>query len=117
MRLVTFAPRATVWVAVGLAAALGAADPIGAQRRPRIEKARVELLADRESYAAGSAARVAARFEVDEGWHIQSHTPSFDYLIPTELELSAPEGWQVGEPSYPSHEFWTAEFEDEPLAV
>ncbi|MDX1382352.1 MAG: thioredoxin family protein [Thermoanaerobaculia bacterium] len=98
---------------VATLAALGSA----AAQRPRIQKATVEVFTDRASYAPGSQARLVARLAIDDGWHVQSHTPSFDYLIPTELEIAAPPGWSVGSPRYPAHVFWTAEFEDEPLAV
>ena len=99
-----------------LLAALLGSEAAEAQR-PKLEKARAELFSDRDSYAPGTTARLVVRLQVDAGWHIQSHTPSFDYLIPTELEIVAPEGWVVAEVSYPDHIFWTAEFEDEPLAV
>ena len=116
MHLIRSASRQAALTALVLAGCGLMGGPAFAQR-PRIEKARVELFADRDGYAAGSTARFVARVEIDEGWHVQSHTPSYDYLIPTELELGTPEGWTAAEPEYPAHLFWTAEFEEEPLAV
>lgn len=103
-------------LAFSLLAVLATAPSVRSQRPP-VDKANLALFADRAAYAAGDLARVAAVVEVDPGWHIQSHTPSFDYLIPTELRLELPAGWPAAEISYPEHTFWSFEFEDEPLAV
>jgi thiol:disulfide interchange protein len=81
------------------------------------DKARLELATDRTSYQRGERARIAAVAAVEDGWHIQSHTPSFDYLIPTELTVELPAGWDAAEIEYPPHTMWTAQFEPEPLAV
>jgi len=104
------APGTAVLAGVVLSFALGA-------QPPPLAKARLELAADRTSYAAGERFRIAAIADVDPGWHIQSHTPSFDYLIPTALTLELPDGWVEAEIEYPPHELWTSQFEDEPLAV
>ena len=95
---------------------LGSSQQASAQRPP-IEKAKLELATDRSAYLAGGEARIAATIEVDPGWHIQSNTPSFDYLIPTQLELRLPSGWAEAKIEYPDHIFWSSEFEEEPLAV
>jgi suppressor for copper-sensitivity B len=86
-------------------------------QRPGMEKARLELAADRTSYQPAERARIAAVATVEDGWHIQSHTPSFEYLIPTVLTLELPEGWGEAKITYPPHKMWTAQFETEPLAV
>ena len=80
-------------------------------------KAEVELLADRTSYAPGSPARFAARIEIERGWHVNSHTPSYEWLIPTTLRLELPEGWPEPQIEYPQHAMKTFAFADEPLAV
>jgi suppressor for copper-sensitivity B len=80
-------------------------------------KAELELLADRTSYAPGSPARFAARARIERGWHVNSHTPTFEWLIPTTLRLELPEGWPEPRIDYPPHAMKTFAFEDEPLAV
>lgn len=80
-------------------------------------KASLELAADRTSYAPGYPARIAARVEIEDGWHINSHEPTFEWLIPTLLRLELPEGWPEPSVTYPSHEMQTFAFEAEPLAV
>ena len=97
-------------------AALGLAAAASGQFRPP-PKASVEAFADLSSYAAGTRARIAAVATIDDGWHIQSNTPSFEYLIPTELALELPEGWPEPSVRYPAHVMWQSQFEADPLAV
>ena len=85
--------------------------------RSRVQKAQMEVVADRSSYAPGETARLAAQVSIEDGWHLQSNTPSFDYLIPTELFVKAPQGFFPGDPVYPDHKMWQSDFETEPLAV
>ncbi|OQC41642.1 MAG: Thiol:disulfide interchange protein DsbD precursor [Acidobacteria bacterium ADurb.Bin051] len=83
----------------------------------RPDRARLELAADRTAYLPGEEARLVARVEIDAGWHIQAHRPTFDYLIPTRLELDLPPGWAAGEVRYPEPKLWSFAFEPTPLAV
>ncbi len=80
-------------------------------------KATVEAFADFTSYAAATPVRIAAVVTIEDGWHIQSRTPSYDYLIPTELDLKVPEGWPAAAIDYPAHVMWQSDFAEEPLAV
>ena len=84
---------------------------------PRPEKAGVGLVADRTAYAPGETVRIAAKVTVEEGWHVNSNTPTFDYLIPTRLDLELPAGWPDESVRYPEHEMQTFAFADQPLAV
>lgn len=98
------------------AAALAGISPSLAQP-PRQEKADIGLTADRTAYAPGETARVAASVTVEEGWHVNSNTPTFEYLIPTKLDLELPAGWPEESVRYPGHEMQTFAFADQPLAV
>lgn len=93
-----------------------AAAPAGAQIGKQ-QKASFVLNADRTAYEAGVPARVAALVSIEHGWHVNSHRPTFEYLIPTELALALPEGWAPGSVQYPPHELQTFAFENQPLAV
>ncbi|MCY3591501.1 MAG: thioredoxin family protein [Acidobacteria bacterium] len=97
-------------------AALALAATAGGQFRPPA-KASVEAFTDLTSYAAGTPVRIAAVVTIDEGWHIQSHTPSYKYLIPTELALELPEGWPEAVIRYPAHIMWQSQFAEDPLAA
>ncbi|MEM7051820.1 MAG: thioredoxin family protein [Acidobacteriota bacterium] len=81
------------------------------------EKASVRLLADHTAYAAGSSARLAAVVAIDEGWHVNSNTPTFDWLIPTEISLEGPAGWSEPQLLYPAGVDRTFAFADQALSV
>ncbi|MFN7941220.1 MAG: thioredoxin family protein [Thermoanaerobaculia bacterium] len=102
--------------AAGVLALLAATPPAAAQIA-RIEKAHLELAADRSSYAPGTRARLVAVARIDEGWHAQAHVPTYDYLIPTELTLVAPAGWTVGPVAYPPPAKYRFAFAQDPLDV
>lgn len=99
-----------------------AATPLAAQFSPTEErspaqKASFELAADRTAYRPGETARLVARVEVEDGWHVQANVPTYDYLIPTVLTLEAPAGWTVGEVAYPAPRLWKFAFAEDELAV
>jgi suppressor for copper-sensitivity B len=87
-----------------------------AQLRPP-QKATFVLDADRTAYDPGAAARVAALVTIEHGWHVNSHKPSFEYLIPTVLDLELPAGWPQETVQYPAAKMKTFSFEPHPLAV
>src|SRR5215203_1132431 len=111
------APALTRLAGLGLALALLAlAAPAGAQFQ-RQQKASFVLNSDRTAYDAGAPARVAALVSIERGWHVNSAKPTFEYLIPTVLELALPAGWSPGPVTYPPAEMQKFAFETQPLAV
>jgi suppressor for copper-sensitivity B len=82
-----------------------------------MEKAEFFAVADQSSYSPGSKVRIAAAVTVEDGWHVNSRTPTFEYLIPTSLEIEAPPAWDVAEISYPPGVMKTFAFEEKPLSV
>jgi thiol:disulfide interchange protein len=81
------------------------------------EKASFVLSVDRTAYDPGAPAKVAALVSIEHGWHVNSHKPSFEYLIPTVLDLQLPPGWAAGTFVYPVAKLKTFSFEPKPLAV
>ncbi|HTG36360.1 MAG TPA: thioredoxin family protein [Thermoanaerobaculia bacterium] len=81
------------------------------------QKATFVLNSDRTAYEAGAPARVAALVTIEHGWHVNSHKPSFEYLIPTVLDLTLPAGWPQETVQYPAAKMKTFSFEPKPLAV
>lgn len=79
------------------------------------EKASFEFLTDRTSYAPGETVKVAARVDIESGWHLQSNTPSFDYLIPTVFKVQLPEGWGPARFTYPEGEMQSFAFAKDTL--
>ena len=104
--------RTAAFLAAGMVLAVAASG----QFRPP-PKASVEAFTNLTSYAAGTAVRIAAVVTIDDGWHIQSHTPSYEYLIPTELALELPEAWPEAAVRYPDHIMWQSQFAEDPLAA
>jgi thiol:disulfide interchange protein len=119
--LASFAPLASLSAKARLALAAAAllavaAAPAGAAI-PRPEKAKLALQAEHAAVAAGETARISALVSIEAGWHVNSHTPTFDYLIPTELELELPAGWPAAAIDYPPAKKKTFAFADVPLSV
>jgi hypothetical protein len=61
---------------------------IGPAHQPR-GKDHVHLISDNVEVKAGREQIVELRFRVDDGYHINSHTPKDELLIPTELQLNS----------------------------
>lgn len=100
---------------LALGVALGAT-ALAAQP-PRPQRAELRLAADRASYAPGDVARLVAVVDVQEGWHLQAHVPTFDYLIPTVLRVEVPAGWPEARVEYPAPIRYRFAFAEEPLDV
>ena len=58
-------------------------------------KEHVALVSDAVEVMAGSPQVVELRFRVDEGFHINSHTPKDELLLPTVLKLDGASGVTV----------------------
>jgi thiol:disulfide interchange protein DsbD len=54
---------------------------------------------------------------IAEGWHVNSHTPSEDYLIPTSVSLDPEPLVEVGQARYPDGKLRKFAFSDQPLSV
>ena len=50
---------------------------------------------------AGSTFKAAVVLDIAEGWHVNSNTPTYDYLIATTLEFPQQEGVAIGGLRYP----------------
>ena len=76
----------------------------------------MEAFAARTQAAPGGSLRLAIRLSVDEGWHVNSHLPTQDYLIATALSL--PDDWaSLGPVQYPPGQQVRLSISDEPLSV
>lgn len=115
-RSVSISIRCVVLPFLGILGVLSLASGARAQM-PRPEKAKLSVLTDRTAYEAGTTARVAARVSIEPEWHVNSHKPTFEYLIPTELTLELPAGWPKVSMRYPKDKVQAFAFADKPLAV
>ncbi len=105
-----FAPAALV--CAGLAALLLAV-PAAAQPE-HVVALRLEA---GSAFAPGADAKVVAKVEVDEHWHMNSNQPTLDFLIPTELTLELPAGSGTPAIAYPAHKMLKVPYTEEPIAV
>jgi thiol:disulfide interchange protein DsbD len=98
---------------LALAAAPGLAPPVPASNTivaPR-------LAADADRLVAGKPFRLAVVADVKAGWHVNSHTPKEDFLIPTEVKLKTAPGLAFSPVQYPKHRETKFSFSEQPLAV
>ena len=84
---------------------------------PGEEKASLSLEANRSAYSPSERVQLAALVTIDKHWHVNSNTPTFDYLIPTEISVVVPTGWPEAEVTYPKGEIASFTFAEEPLSV
>ena len=62
----------------------------------------VSYVAESQTIAAGRPVQLELRFHVVDGYHVNSHRPGSDLLIPTTLDLQAASGARVGEAVFPA---------------
>ena len=86
------------WSVLALAAAQGRAQWNGGGAA----KGHVIYAAEPQTVRAGKPAQVELHFRVESGFHVNSHTPSSDLLIPTVLTLAPADGIKAGAPEYPA---------------
>jgi hypothetical protein len=65
------------------------------------------LFPEQVSLPAGKASAVALHFRIAPGLHINSHTPSADYLIATTFSIPAGESAQLEHAGYPVGKYFT----------
>lgn len=100
-----------------LAVALLAAGASAAETPSSGSIVAVSVAADTDRLVAGTTFRLAVVAEIRPGWHVNSHTPNEDFLIPTEVSVAAVPGLNVGAPSYPAQKEMKFAFSEKPLAV
>lgn len=62
----------------------------------------VRAAASLSIFHPGSSGFLAVTADIAEGWHINSHTPRDEYLIPTTLNVTAPAGITIERILYPA---------------
>ena len=97
---------------IGAAVLLG-----GAASRFAVPLRRAEVLADRDGVSPGETLFLAVRVTLNREFHVNSHNPSRDYLIPTRIEADSEGKLEFGEWTYPEGETREFPFSEEPLKV
>ncbi len=65
----------------------------------------------------GQSVTLSVRLDIHDGWHVNSATPSLEYLIPTRIEFTARAAAAVEQVAYPEGRMVTLEFAKEKLSV
>ena len=91
-----------------------AVQPVIAERLPDATSRRGPVAVD--VFVAEYGA-LAVRIAMAEGWHVNSHRPLDDYLIPTEVRTPAGSAWRLADLTYPMGKRVTLGFSTEPLSV
>ena len=74
-----------------------------AQSRPLVKTDAVTyLFPERVSVPAGKPSQVALHFRIAQGLHINSHTPSDEFLIPTTFSIPDGSGVRLDAATYPA---------------
>lgn len=96
---------------------LGAALVAASSSRSPAPIRRAEGLAAADGVPAGASLEVAFRVRLEDGFHVNSHVPSQEFLIPTTLEVEPAGGLHFDEWIYPPGEERRFPFSEEPLQV
>jgi cytochrome c biogenesis DsbD-like protein len=106
-------PLIAVMAALGAGALAAQIVPTGPQSRPAVVRteAVTYLFPEQVTIAAGKPSRVELHFRVGQGLHINSHTPSADYLIPTDFSIPEGAGVKLDGAAYPEGKIITLPFD------
>ena len=77
----------------------------------------VESFTSQDGVVPGGALELAVRVTLRSGFHLNSHTPSQTFLIPTTLETEPLPGVTFGEWGYPKGEARRFSFAEDPIQV
>src|SRR3990172_8836009 len=76
-----------------------------------------EAKLSQESFQCGSVAKIAIVLSIEDGWHVNAHNPTYDYLIGTSVELQSMEGVIIADIRYPEGSLLQFGFADDLLRV
>ncbi|MBI5464637.1 MAG: hypothetical protein HY966_06785, partial [Ignavibacteriales bacterium] len=95
----------------------GSVVPAIAQPVSSANKVTAEVKLSSDVVFTGGSVRAAVVLHIQDGWHINSHKPTFDYLIGTSLQLAQNAKAIISDIQYPEGKRLTLGFADQPLDV
>lgn len=105
---------AKTWVFAALLCAPLLAQEFSEHRAPSVKLEAAPVT----NITRGKAGNVTLHFQVENGYHVNSNTPSAEFLIPTALRLTAPTDIVIGKITYPKGQEMSFDFApDEKLSV
>ncbi|MDH7571761.1 MAG: protein-disulfide reductase DsbD family protein, partial [Armatimonadota bacterium] len=109
--------RATGFLLALAAAVVGVAAAPGAAQGLAGPQLKVSVVTSLEPIRPGDRFRIAVILDLPAGLHVNAHVPSEEYLIPTEVKLTAPEGLTLGAVEYPEAHAAKFAFTEKPIQV
>ncbi len=86
-----------------LGVALLAAQEFGSLDAPPVRVHQfIAYASEQQVVTAGKPGVLELHFQVERGYHVNSHTPKSDLLIPTRIELEPAAGVKLAGPEYPA---------------
>jgi hypothetical protein len=98
-------------VLAALPVALVAQQLGGLGSAPAKPKGHVVFVAEQQSVKAGKPGVLELHFKVDDGFHVNSHTPKSELLIPTAVTVQAATGVKASDAVYPAGTSYSFSFE------
>lgn len=77
----------------------------------KVPKHRVTYVAEPQTVAAGKKGVLELKFKVDDGFHVNSHTPKSELQIPTVVTLRVSDGVKVSAAEYPAGKEYSFSFD------
>ena len=93
------------------------ASVLPAQSLSTAKKVSIEIKLSSDKVRVGSTAQAAIQLSINENWHVNSHHPTFDYLIGTAFDLQAREGIILTDVQYPQGKLVLLSFAEQPIDV
>ena len=81
------------------------------------QQVNVEVKLSANKVQAGGSAHISMQLKIEKDWHINAHTPTFDYLIGTTFELQSQEGVILSDVQYPKGNLVSLSFAEQPIDV
>lgn len=78
---------------------------------PAKTKQYITYVAEEQKLTAGKNSALVLRFQVNEGFHVNSHTPKSELLIPTNLTFQPSVGVKASAAEYPAGTSYSFSFE------
>ena len=88
-----------------------------AQFGPPEDLVKTQLYQSFEKIHAGSQFKFALKIDIEDTWHINSHKPNEDFLIPSEISAELTKNFNILTLSYPTPHEYNFGFSDVPVSV
>jgi thiol:disulfide interchange protein DsbD len=78
---------------------------------------KVEAFLSVDKIRIGGAFKIGIRARIEDGWHINSHQPLEEFLVPTKIKFDSTAELEISEVVYPPGKLQRFQFSETPLSV